>query len=477
MKNTPLFALIIVLLLVLMPLSAQAYEYDNAIVSTVDDYVNQSHPLRMGTRQTFFDIYNQSWVFWAEYGFHWYYSSSDDNSTWATPTWFMQISAGEIALRYDEARNFLHIVVGSLTGTGLYYRRGTPNANNTITFDSTKTISSSHYFEYMNINFDSNGYVYVAYGNASDSGRPYACKNSDNTTGAWVTDAGFPYNLNNTGNWALRIQIAVLENNNVHFVYRHQTTPPSTFLWAKLYCANNGTWNTKNRASNLFCGAGGHTVTYSITVVGNDTYLAYIRFDATRYFTFHNYTTLTWLKDAGGEFGLGGGSGGFDLCSDALNQRVWFLGMIAVDNDKLNITYYDVTDEIFYDQEIIDEGVTLNAQYFSGTPMVDSFGRMGLAWVQTVNPPFVLRYAWISPPLTPSPPAPPEEDEPLPDLVSMYTQLGMMILGLLLMFYAVTWGAWGIKKKGINDETIERMGYCMLIFLVGYGLLFTQLLI
>lgn len=55
--------------------------------------------------------------------------------------------------------------------------------------------------------------------------------------------------------------------------------------------------------------------------------------------------------------------------------------------------------------------------------------------------------------------------------VDKYTILGIGLSGLLMMVFAPSWVALKIKKEGITPDSIERIGYAMLIFVVGFGMM------
>lgn len=55
--------------------------------------------------------------------------------------------------------------------------------------------------------------------------------------------------------------------------------------------------------------------------------------------------------------------------------------------------------------------------------------------------------------------------------VDQYTVLGIGLGGLILMVASPTWVALKIKKTGITADSIERIGYAILLFLIGFGLL------
>ena len=57
-----------------------------------------------------------------------------------------------------------------------------------------------------------------------------------------------------------------------------------------------------------------------------------------------------------------------------------------------------------------------------------------------------------------------------PTFIDKYFGLGLFIGGIIMMIYAPSWVAWKVKKSGVTPDTVERLGYAMLIFLVGFGL-------
>ena len=59
---------------------------------------------------------------------------------------------------------------------------------------------------------------------------------------------------------------------------------------------------------------------------------------------------------------------------------------------------------------------------------------------------------------------------PLPSYVDIYFGLGLFLAGVIMMIFAPSWVAWKVKKSGVTPDTVERLGYAMLIFIVGFGL-------
>jgi hypothetical protein len=62
-----------------------------------------------------------------------------------------------------------------------------------------------------------------------------------------------------------------------------------------------------------------------------------------------------------------------------------------------------------------------------------------------------------------------------PDFLGDYFLLGEGLVGVGLMIFSPAWVTWEIKKHGVTQEAIERFGYAMLLFIVGFGLVIMYL--
>jgi len=132
------------------------------------------------------------------------YKTSTDGTSWSTET---VIRAGDygplISVFFDGT--YVHY---ASAGTGsypyesaLYYRRGVPNSDGTITWSaSEQTVNTnSNQATIPAIAVDSNGYVWIGYREgASGAKTPWVIK-SGNNDGTWgTTPSGFPYQLSAT---------------------------------------------------------------------------------------------------------------------------------------------------------------------------------------------------------------------------------------------------------------------------------------
>jgi membrane protease YdiL (CAAX protease family)/PKD repeat protein len=134
------------------------------------------------------------WVFWYD-GSNMVYSTSADGSTWSDKTVVRSAGGGEeFSIWFDGT--YVHYAYANWSP--IYYRRGTPNADGTITWSAdeqtvTTTYNSAYY---VHVSVDSNGYAWVGY--TDDGTFPFVIR-SGNNDGTWgTTPEGFPYQLTET---------------------------------------------------------------------------------------------------------------------------------------------------------------------------------------------------------------------------------------------------------------------------------------
>jgi hypothetical protein len=134
------------------------------------------------------------------------------------------------------------------SNTPVYYRRGTPNSDGTITWSAAEQIAkaaeSGVFFKTFSIAVDSSGYPYIAY---VASQTPYVTKSSTND-GTWATATNFPYQLYNSASNYWAASIVPLTSLKVYVIYQNQPAG-SGFgnAYGKLW---NGTaWGSQEDAS------------------------------------------------------------------------------------------------------------------------------------------------------------------------------------------------------------------------------------
>jgi len=58
----------------------------------------------------------------------------------------------------------------------------------------------------------------------------------------------------------------------------------------------------------------------------------------------------------------------------------------------------------------------------------------------------------------------------LPSWLDLYFMFGVGMAGLIMMVFAPAWVAMGVRRNAFQVDKIERIGYAVLIFCVGFGL-------
>ena len=169
----------------------------NVLTSTVSSAIYQ--PFQ---RKSFY-ANGRFWIFYSD-GTNMKFSSSTDGSAWDTPTTIntgITIDNGEkFSVWFDG--NYVHYACcAESANTDIFYRRGTPNSDGTITWSDQQTavagISSPSTTYYTPcIAVDSSGYPWIGYKKDDGTKRPMVTK-STKTDGTWTTDTtnGFPKDL------------------------------------------------------------------------------------------------------------------------------------------------------------------------------------------------------------------------------------------------------------------------------------------
>ena len=225
---------------------SQTYEFwisnsTNPVVgtSTTADAIAYSNQ-----RNTFYAA-GLFWVFYSN-GTRIVYKTSSDGLNWSAIT---DVRAGTsdspFAVRYDGT--YLHYAFGySSINQALFYRRGTPNSDGTITWSAAEQTvqasSASNSYGYPDVYPDSNGYPFIIYryGNNTGSYWPFVIK-SDNNDGTWSgSETAVQLNTTNGNSWNVRI--FSVGNGHMVAIYAFDITCLKTW--------NGATWGTEVKTSN-----------------------------------------------------------------------------------------------------------------------------------------------------------------------------------------------------------------------------------
>jgi len=330
--------------------------------------------------------------FWAFYvNTNAYYESTTDLADWSGATTSLRVcnTGPYFAVWFDGT--YVHYIL--YDNYILYYRRGIPNSDGTITWSaSEQTVhsgSSTDKYWYPTIAVDSNGYAWIgALYHNSTGDYPYVLKNANND-GTWSTDSGFPYQLS-TISTDYYVQTIPLTAGKVYILY----CPDNAAPLGKLY---NGTWGSEE--SDL--------ADYNFNAYGNYQFSA-VSYEDDIHFVYNRETTYQ-LRYNNRTYGVGWGANDI-LVQDSMESTSAPALSVNAANDDLycfwtktdtDHVYYkkynastgtwdaDPTDWIDESTDQIDSGDLLNSYY-------QAYGEyIGLLYVTKAVLPYNMKFAYL----------------------------------------------------------------------------------
>jgi len=175
-------------------------------------------------RKTFY-ANSRFWVFYFN-GTHIVYRTSTDGETWTSETVIRVASYGyQFSVWFDGTYlhyAFAEILGGANRGGALYYRRGTPNSDGSITWSaSEQTVMGSRTdidYQEAFVAVDSAGCPWIGYSRIYGLTNDQWVTKSATNDGTWVNATGFPTQLTiTTGNW--RTCVIPLTLNKTYVIY------------------------------------------------------------------------------------------------------------------------------------------------------------------------------------------------------------------------------------------------------------------
>ena len=178
------------------------------------------------------------WVFYSD-GTNLVYCTSLDGMSWTSPTTIRACAGGNhFSIWFDDT--YLHYVYCS--ASSLYYRRGTPDSDGSISWSALEQTVSTEYDTawYPSIAVDSSRYVWIGYRDYfSPNYTPWVIK-SGNNDGTWgTTPSGFPYQLSTTSDTYWRTTIVSLTSLKIYVIYARNAQLPLGQLW------NGSSWGSE----------------------------------------------------------------------------------------------------------------------------------------------------------------------------------------------------------------------------------------
>jgi hypothetical protein len=335
------------------------------------------------------------WVFYSD-ATNMVYKTSLDGVSWSLQTTIRAADSGNrFSVFFDGT--YLHYAYSAETAnTPIYYRRGTPNSNGTITWSAAEQTAlaavSTDTYNGPNISVATDGRAWIGYELYTTTGparSPYVTRNN-NTDGTWSVASGFPYQL--------RGQMGSIAN--PHCV---EPVPLTTGYVFCVYGASgftlrgkrwNGGWGTEKATTNAVLGSNG----YSAVNEGDDVHLCFV--------TGSNPDTVIYAKYTYGSDSFGGettiqSSPNGGLPAVSLNTTTNTLYCFWRNyNNGTHIYYKKKTQAGSWDSTATDwidestDGLTASDRLTSFYK--DYSGKIGLVYMAKTSSPYKVRFEKIN---------------------------------------------------------------------------------
>ena len=196
------------------------------------DTVYDNRQVRIPAQRGCFYAESLHWVFYSKGGYF-YYSTSSDNSTWATPTQVEGLGYDEVAACFDISFNGTHIhyirnTANGVTGyEGIAFRVGVPQSDGSISWvDSEQTVfSDSVVANDISLALDSEGYPWIASNNGTDTDIVSVVTSTTND-GTWSANSSYPQDLvSGEGGMVMGLMIPQTNKKMVCLIYTTSGTP------------------------------------------------------------------------------------------------------------------------------------------------------------------------------------------------------------------------------------------------------------
>jgi len=327
------------------------------------------------------------WVFYSD-GTNMVYRTSTDSITWTGATTVRSATHGyKFSIWFDDT--YLHYAYAN--GDSIYYRRGTPNANGTVTWSADEqTVSTTYnlvFYPFM-FSVDSNGYVWIGYRDMTPSEYyPYVIK-SGNNNGTWgTTPIGFPYQLSTTSSINWRGSVVPLTSGKMLVLYARDGAT------IKAQCWNGSAWGTEvATTSAIYIG-----YYHSAIAQGDDVHLTFLQ---------HLVYNIVYTK-----YSYATNSFGAETTLYASAIEPFFpTPVISIDGGTNNLyvfwTGYPTANHIYYRKyvaststwEIAVDWITETATLYDRiTCFYKDYGnKIGLLYMNKTVGPYQVRFAYIS---------------------------------------------------------------------------------
>jgi len=232
------------------------------------------------------------WVFYGD-GTYMVYRSSTDGTTWSgDKVRLSAVSDGRTFSVFFDGTYFHYAYCQEADNKPIYYRRGTPNSDGTITWSTTSekeavaAVSGTTYSRVC-IAVDSAGYPWIGYRQYDGTNYyPYvtADRYNDGTWTTWTAES-FPYQLSTSSSSDWCVAPIPLTSRKFLVIYSY------SYIKAKRW--NGSSWGSEAQASGNLASVG----YFSAVNQGDDVHMVHVRVAALKYYIDHNkytYSSQSW---------------------------------------------------------------------------------------------------------------------------------------------------------------------------------------
>ena len=237
-------------------------EASSSIVGTS----TQPDPTWLPHQRKSFYANGRFWVFWSD-DTNMVYATSIDGVTWTSKTIIRSCTLSKyFSIWFDGT--YVHYAYFTYDqDVPLYYRRGTPNNDGTITWSDEQTVLSGIHGGQLSIAVDSNGYPWIGYRLYSGTTYyPYVTKSFTND-GTWSTASGFPKQLSLTSSSDWSVGVVPLTSGKMYVIYTYSNNYVHGRLWT------GSSWESEETISTHVVYAGPY---FSVVANGDDVHYVYM---------------------------------------------------------------------------------------------------------------------------------------------------------------------------------------------------------
>jgi len=337
------------------------------------------------------------WIFYSD-GTNGGFKSSTDGSSWSAFTSIGAASNGQfVAACFDGTYVYYARTTGA-TNTPIYFRRGTPLANGTISWSATEQTAVSAqsgitFYGQIGVVANSGCYPFITYGRNTGTYRVAYISKSSKNDGTWTTDSGFPYALGLTTDTSWEgCQAVALTNGRIYVTYCRDYVSGGVKGWnlfGRIYDPSVG-WGAKELIQANY-NNGLVANSWSSVAEGDTVHIVYLRLPSTAYKLAYRKRTSDNISAAETiQTSISATS------YPSISLRKFGGGILTCFWVTSSHIYYKNRDSSGWDDSETDwKTDTFPANYYFCSFDIDYEKRLGFVWTNKTASPYNVKFDWL----------------------------------------------------------------------------------